>query len=143
MTILPIAVGATIHKTNDVDKYYGYIHEMMLLASFATIGFLFNIWLYIDDIKNRNGQLDKVPKPATEGEGDGGLTDMMTSPTQTRNVPGEEIDEFAMQDDCFVDAKKNLLNPSGEIIEEGVPVVEGAENQDMLASYKGDKVARD
>jgi len=48
-----------------------------------------------------------------------------------------------MQDDCFVDAKKNLLNPSADNVAEGIPVVEGAENQDMLASYKGDKVARD
>jgi len=55
MTLLPIAVGATIHKDNKEFKYYGYIHEMMLLAAFATIGFMFNIWLYIDDLKNRNG----------------------------------------------------------------------------------------
>jgi len=33
----------------------------MLLAGFAFIGFLFNIWLYIDDKKNRGSNLDKVP----------------------------------------------------------------------------------
>lgn len=97
MTILPILVGATIHTDNKTDKYYGYIHEMMLLSAFATIGFGFNIWLYIDDLKNRNGQLDKVPKGTDEG-GDGGITDMMTSPTQARAFPGEEIDEFDMKD---------------------------------------------
>jgi len=27
MTVLPLAVAATIKDTNDVDKYYGYVHE--------------------------------------------------------------------------------------------------------------------
>lgn len=107
MTILPIAVGATIKTTNTEDKYYGYIHEMMLLSAFATVGFCFNIWLYVDDLKNRDGQLDKVPKPKGEGEGDGGLTDMMTSPTTARKLPGEEIEDFDLSgEDCFVDGAK-------------------------------------
>ena len=80
---------------------------MMLLSAFATVGFCFNIWLYVDDLKNRDGQLDKVPKPKGEGEGDGGLTDMMTSPTTARKLPGEEIEDFDLSgEDCFVDGAK-------------------------------------
>lgn len=93
MTVLPIAVGATIKKTNETHKYYGYINEMILLTAFAFIGFMFNIWLYVDDLKNRGGQLDKVPSSKDDGEG--GITDMMTSPATGRRQPGDaEIDEF-------------------------------------------------
>ena len=31
-----------------------------MLASIAFVGFLCNVWLYIDDIKNRGSLLDKV-----------------------------------------------------------------------------------
>ena len=33
---------------------------MSLLAFFGVCGFLINIWLYLDDIRNRDGVLDKV-----------------------------------------------------------------------------------
>lgn len=80
LTILPLGVASTIKKDNEDNKYYGYVHEQILLAAFALTGFCFNIWLYCDDKHKRNGQLDKVPS-AEEGEG---IDDMMTSPTQTR-----------------------------------------------------------
>jgi len=66
LTLLPILVAKTINtEVTEKNPYYGYVHEQMLLAGFALIGFCFNIWLYVDDKKNRNGQLDKVP--ADEG----------------------------------------------------------------------------
>jgi len=64
----------------------------MTLAGFATIGFCVNLWLYLDDIKNRNSVLNEIKKKNE------GLTTMMTSPPPTRRslVPnkgedGEEI----------------------------------------------------
>jgi hypothetical protein len=36
------------------------------LGSLALIGVFFNIWLYIDDIKNRDAVLDSVPVMLTE-----------------------------------------------------------------------------
>jgi len=42
---------------NNPDDYFGV---NMFLGSISLLGFLFNVWLYIDDIRNRNGILDKV-----------------------------------------------------------------------------------
>lgn len=55
----------------------------LFLGALATIGFLFNIWLYFDDIRNRNGVLNNVPVMTTEA--------MVTSPTPQRKsfVPNE------------------------------------------------------
>jgi len=61
LTILPFAIGKTIHKTNTVHTHYGYVTEQMILAGLALVGFAFNIWLYCDDIHKRNGQLNKGP----------------------------------------------------------------------------------
>jgi len=36
------------------------VNEQILLASIAFVGFCCNVWLYIDDKKNRGGLLDKV-----------------------------------------------------------------------------------
>jgi len=102
----------------------------MLLAGFAFIGFIFNIWLYIDDKKNRGSNLDKVPS-ANKEEGEGGLTDMMTSPEQTRKgPPGAEVDEFDMKtgQDDFV---------------EGAVITEAGNGDEMLDLYKSDRAARD
>ena len=55
------------------------------MAIFAAIGLLFNIWLYLDDIRNRDGILNRVHKDDT-------LVDLMTSPPDTRRVL-EDLDE--------------------------------------------------
>lgn len=51
---------------------------MMTLAGFATIGLCMNLWLYLDDIKNRNSVLNEIKKK------DEGLANMMTSPPPKR-----------------------------------------------------------
>lgn len=57
LVIAPYLSGALI------DKYPGnYTPVMCLLGGFALCGLMFNIVLYIDDIKNRGSILDKVPK---------------------------------------------------------------------------------
>lgn len=38
----------------------------LFLGSLATIGFMFNIWLYVDDRRNRNSVLHNVPVTTTE-----------------------------------------------------------------------------
>ena len=57
---------------------------MVYFCFLSIIGFFINIWLYIDDIKNRGGVLDKVDT----GEGDGGqanpVNDFVASPTQAQ-----------------------------------------------------------
>jgi hypothetical protein len=44
----------------DGKPYFGYVEEMVLLASTSFAGTLINIWLYIDDKKNRGGILNRV-----------------------------------------------------------------------------------
>ena len=41
---------------------------MVYFCMLAIIGFFVNAWLYIDDIKNRGGVLDKVDKGDNEDE---------------------------------------------------------------------------
>lgn len=48
-----------------------YVTTYLFLGALSVIGIFVNIWLYVDDIKNRNGILHKVPVEVTE---------MMTSP---------------------------------------------------------------
>lgn len=57
--IAPYCSGALI------DNYPGnYSPVMCLLGGFALCGTVCNLVLYFDDIKNRGGVLDKVPKQA-------------------------------------------------------------------------------
>ena len=54
----------------------------IFLGSLATIGAVFNVWLYNDDIKNRGSVLNNVPKM---------LEEMMQSPKVERNqLPSEK-----------------------------------------------------
>jgi MFS family permease len=75
-TVLPRTVGTAYGLTTAIqniglllaplltgwilDNTTGYTVTMLVLAGFAAIGFFFNIFLYLDDIKNRGGILDKV-----------------------------------------------------------------------------------
>lgn len=56
---------------------------MIYYCALSCIGFVLNIWLYVDDIKNRNGILDKVDKKGDDDNSGAnmGITDLMTSPT--------------------------------------------------------------
>jgi nitrate/nitrite transporter NarK len=67
LTVLPIAVASTIQKSK---KYNGYVHEQMLLTALALISLIFNAWLYLDDIKKRDGKLDKVLEVVEDGDED-------------------------------------------------------------------------
>jgi len=59
--VVPYAVGLTLHENISPDHpYYGYVNEQILLGSIAFFGFMVNVGLYFDDIKNRGGLLDKV-----------------------------------------------------------------------------------
>jgi len=58
---MPYLVGLTLYEEpSEAHPYYGYVNEQFLLAGAATIGLAANIWLYIDDKKNRGGNLDKA-----------------------------------------------------------------------------------
>lgn len=49
-----------VDVTNDdgtvtvVTEYSGFIYEQIILATLAFIGVLFGIWLWLDDVNNRN-----------------------------------------------------------------------------------------
>ena len=64
---------------------------MMFFALLAAIGICFNVWLYIDDLKNRKGILDAVDK----GEN---LEDLMSTPVAAdRRKAAEKA--MALKDD--------------------------------------------
>lgn len=60
-------MGVFLDTTQDAngdppkDKpYYGYVDVMILLAGTSMLGTALNVWLYIDDKKNRGGVLDRI-----------------------------------------------------------------------------------
>jgi len=60
-------VGVFLDTTPDADgnppegkPYYGYVNVMILLACTSMVGTILNVWLYIDDKKNRGGVLDRI-----------------------------------------------------------------------------------
>ena len=56
---------------------------MVYFCALAIIGFLINIWLYIDDIKNRGGVLDKVDSGEDQNQAPP-VNDFVASPTQAQ-----------------------------------------------------------
>jgi hypothetical protein len=60
----------------------------LFLGSLASIGFCFNVWLYVDDRKNRNSVLHNVPVTTIE--------EMVTSPVATRRsgLMATVVDEY-------------------------------------------------
>ena len=92
---------------------------MMYYSGLACIGIVFNVWLYIDDLRNRGGILDAVDT----GEN---LNELMTTPTD-ENKRRKMKEHFASPDD-----------------DDDVMAVEDDEKikQDLL-TYKQDKNVRD
>lgn len=72
LTISPLVSSACLNTS----KEDGYFALMMYFSGLACVGIVFNVWLYIDDLRNRGGILDKVDN----GEDD--LTALMTTPVQ-------------------------------------------------------------
>lgn len=68
---MPFVTGALLDK-NKIGDTYNYTPVFLFLGSLSTIGAFFNCWLYVDDIKNRKGILNNVPKQIQE---------LITSPT--------------------------------------------------------------
>lgn len=64
---------------------------MMYFSGLACIGIFFNVWLYMDDLRNRNGVLDKVD----QGEN---LKDLMSTPTNENNRR-KAVEAMAQPDD--------------------------------------------
>ena len=91
---------------------------MMYFSSLACIGIFLNCWLYIDDIKNRDGILNKVDK------GDE-LEELMTTPVAENRRKDQEKALMAPDDDAEVTMKTD----------------QEVENQ--LQVYRKDKEARD
>ena len=60
---------------------------MVILAVFAALGFIVNIFVYIDDIRNRGSMLNKVHT-------DDNLEALMTSPTGERKVDEGQASQF-------------------------------------------------
>jgi len=76
---------------------------MMYFSALACCGIVFNVWLYIDDLKNRNGILDAIDK----GEN---LETLMTSPTgenRRKEFDGEDAD-YQMETGADADVKESL-----------------------------------
>lgn len=90
LTISPL-IGSALLNTEKEDGYFWYLIYFCFLSA---IGFCLNVWLYIDDLKNRGGILDKVDR----GEDDE-PQDLLTSPTVAqRKKAEEEIEEYANKD---------------------------------------------
>ena len=73
LTISPLIASAIL----TTERQGGYFWYMIYFCVLCVIGFFVNVWLYIDDIKNRGGVLDKVDT----GEEEQPKNDFMTSPT--------------------------------------------------------------
>lgn len=71
LTISPYVGGVLLDKTSKED---GYFWLMIYFCFLAVIGIILNVWLYLDDLRNRDGILDRVD----DGEN---LEELMTSPT--------------------------------------------------------------
>lgn len=56
LTISPLISSVCLNTT----KQQGYFWLMMYFSMLAIVGIFLNVWLYMDDIKNRGGVLDKV-----------------------------------------------------------------------------------
>jgi len=93
----------------------------MYFSTLACCGIVFNVWLYIDDLRNRDGILDKVDS----GEN---LQELMTTPV----------------DDEKRRRMKDHFNAEDEDEEaEMVGMEEDANMKDELQVYKNDKAVRD
>lgn len=96
LVIAPYVVGKL--ETN-TTKGEGFFYPLLVISVFAGIGLLVNIWLYIDDKKNRNSILDRVDK------GDA-LEDLITSPVQAdrKEINREHfVDDAVLEDDMDKD----------------------------------------
>ena len=93
LTISPW-VSAQCLKTSKQD---GYFWLMMYYSGLACVGIVFNVWLYIDDLRNRGGILDAVDT----GEN---LNELMTTPTDEnkRRKMKEHFDSPDDDDDMMV-----------------------------------------
>ena len=72
LTISPLIAGPLLKY----QRGGGYFWYLMYFCVLAAIGVCLNVWLYIDDIKNRGGLLDKVDKGET-------IKELTASPTPT------------------------------------------------------------
>lgn len=79
-TGLTVAYWAQGYVTENTS---GFVPDMLMLAAFALCGFLLNIWLYFDDIRNRGSVLNNVDKGET-------LEELMTSPVAERKTAGPD-----------------------------------------------------
>lgn len=72
LTISPVLASLAMQT----DKKQGYFWTMVYYMTLSAIGCVINIWLYFDDLNNRDAVLDKVDK----GEA---LAELLTSPIPT------------------------------------------------------------
>ncbi len=87
MAIAPTIVGAIIGASSD-DSSHGYFWASAFWVGICVVSICMNIWLYIDDIKNHGGWLNKVHK------GDA-ISDLIQTPAPDkvrRTLPGAEND---------------------------------------------------
>lgn len=60
MAVAPTIVGAIIEATKSNKN--GYFWASAFWASICIVSIALNSWLYVEDIKNNGGQLNKVHK---------------------------------------------------------------------------------
>lgn len=61
LTISPLIAGAIL-KSKETQGYFWFLTYFDVLA---LIGIVLNVWLYVDDLKNRGGILNRVDKNET------------------------------------------------------------------------------
>jgi len=99
LVVAPFIVGILEGITPD-----RYVTTYCFLGCLSLLGMCFNVWLYFDDIRNRNGTLDNVPSS---------VNDLMSSPPKPKRA--------------VLDADEALLNLSPKNEEDDLPTATGLE----------------
>ena len=85
LTISPILAGFCLNTAKDDGYFWFQIYFCIL----CVIGFFINVWMYLDDLKNRGGVLHYVDN-GDDNEDEPKVTDFVTSPTATQRRKAEE-----------------------------------------------------
>jgi nitrate/nitrite transporter NarK len=82
MAVAPTIVGEIITATSD-DSFHGFFWSSFFFSCICVVCLFLNTWLYLEDIRNNNGELNKVHK-------EDAINELMQSPTPTERREVQE-----------------------------------------------------
>lgn len=109
LVIAPFCTGLLLNKNPG-----RFVSTYIFLGFLSLIGMGANIWLYIDDIKNRDGVLDKVPKSIEElmtspkSDGRASMPGTTDPTAEDELVMNTEIDQYGQDGDIRNSLKKQI-----------------------------------